>query len=170
MTFPRAALRTALVLGLSLTPLLAGCTGFTPLYGDRATVTGLSTIDVVAPSGRTGYLLRESLDDALGRDPRATPVYRLTYGLEELRNPRGLGADNAASRYELSVKVKYQLVEIASEKTVKDGETEVLITYGAIDAPYAGIAAQNASEERAANEAAQRIRLDLAQFFATRAG
>lgn len=168
MTLRRTIHGIAVAFGLAVAVPLAGCAGFAPLYGDSATVSGLSTIDVVAPQGRTGYLLREALDDALGHDPKASNVYRLTYTLEELRNPRGLGADNAASRYELSLKVTWRLTEIASAKTLKDGETEVIITYGAIDAPYAGIAAQNAGQERAANEAAQRIRLDLAEYFATR--
>jgi LPS-assembly lipoprotein len=44
----------------------------------------------------------------------------------------------------------------------------VLISYDAVDAPYAGIAAQQNSQERAAAEAARRIRLNLAEYFAGR--
>ena len=70
----------------------------------------------------------------------------------------------------MSLKVAYRLTEIPGGKEIKTGQTEVFITYGAADAPYAGVAAQNAGQERAATEAAQRIRTDIAEFLATRAG
>jgi len=149
---------------------LTACAGFTPLYATKGVPGSLSSIQVVAPEGRTGYLLRESLDDAFGHNPSATPAYRLSYTVAEVRDARGLGPDNAASRYELSLKVAYRLTEIPGGKEIKTGQTEVFITYGAADAPYAGVAAQNAGQERAATEAAQRIRTDIAEFLATRAG
>jgi LPS-assembly lipoprotein len=153
---------------LCLTGLsLSGC-GFTPLYATQGLPGALSSIEITAPEGRTGYLLRESLDDAFGRNPGTSPAYRLTYTVDEKRDPRGLGPDNAASRYELSLRVTYQLTDIASKKSVKDGETEVFITYGAANAPYAGISAQSAGQERAATEVAQRIRTDIAEYLATR--
>ena len=150
-------------------PNLAAC-GFTPLYATHGVPGSMAAIEIVAPEGRTGYLLRESLDDAFGRNLGAAPLYRLTYTVAEQRDPRGLGPDNAASRYELSLKVAYRLTELATKADVKDGETEVFITYGAADAPYAGISAQNAGQERAATEVAQRIRTDIAEYLATRAG
>jgi LPS-assembly lipoprotein len=155
--------------GLSLIGLTLSACGFTPLYATKGLPASLSSIEVVAPEGRTGYLLRESLDDALGRSPGATPAYRLTYTVDEKRDPRGLGPNNAASRYELSLKVSYHLTDLATSKDVKDGETEVFVTYGAADAPYAGIAAQNAGQQSAATEIAQRIRTDIAEYLATQA-
>ncbi len=122
---------------------------------------------VEAPDGRTAYLLRERLDDSLGRDRRIQPAYRLTYTLLERRDPRGLGADNAASRYELNLTVDYTLVRIADGLTVRAGQEKVLIVYEAVSEPYAGVAAQQDSQERAAAEAARRIRLDLAEYFAS---
>lgn len=163
--------RLGVLLAVSLAAAnLAACAGFTPLYATKGVPGAMSAIDIVAPEGRTGYLLRESLDDAFGRNLSAAPLYQLTYTVSEQRDPRGLGLDNAASRYELSLKVTYHLTELATKATVKDGETEVFITYGAADAPYAGIAAQNAGQERAATEVAQRIRTDIAEYLASRAG
>jgi len=145
---------------------LAGC-GFRPLYATGGVTEGLSHIDVEAPDGRTAYLLRERLDDALARDRSVPPAYRLTYTLDERRDPRGLGPDNAASRYEMTLVVHWTLTAVRSGAEQVKGDTEVLITYDAVDAPYAGIAAQADSQERAASEAARRIRLDLARHFAT---
>ena len=120
---------------------------------------------MTAPDGRTAYLLREELDDVLGHARDAPAAYRLAFDLVESRVPRGLGPDNAASRYELSVQVDWRLLAAAGEE-LQSGQTTVLVTYGAADAPYAGVAAQQDGQERAAAEAARRIRLDLAQFFA----
>ena len=152
------------VAAISLTGL-AGC-GFTPLYASGGVTAGLSHIDVAAPDGRTAYLIREKLDDELGRDKTMPPAYRLDYTVGERRDPRGLGADNAASRYELTVDVDWKLTDTAGGAEKTHGRTQVLITYDAVDAPYAGIAAQSDSQERAAAEAARRIRLELAQYFA----
>lgn len=144
---------------------LSAC-GFTPLYAENGVAPGLSQVDVVAPDGRTAFLLRERLDDELGHDRSAKPAYRLAYDLQEVREPRGLGPDNAASRYELNVSVSWKLTEAYSGTELKTGRTDVLVTYGAVDPPYAGIAAQQDGQERAAAEAARRIRLELAQYFA----
>jgi LPS-assembly lipoprotein len=163
----RRALAAAALLGLAGVNLSA-C-GFTPLYATQSVSGSLSAIEITAPEGRTGYLLRESLDDAFGRNPATSPAYRLTYTVDEKRDPRGLGPDNAASRYELSLRATYQLTEIATKKSVKDGETEVFITYGAANAPYAGISAQSAGQERAATEIAQRIRTDIAEYLSAKA-
>lgn len=143
---------------------LAAC-GFTPLYAERGVTGGLSHIAVEAPDGRTAYLLREELDDVLGHARQEASAYRLTFDLTESRVARGLGADNAASRYELSVQVDWKLLAAAGEE-LQTGRTVVLVPYGAADAPYAGIAAQQDGQKRAATEAARRIRLDLAQYFA----
>ena len=42
-----------------------------------------------------------------------------------------------------------------------------MVTYDSADQPYAGIAAQSDGERRAAEQVAQRIRIDLASFFAS---
>jgi len=161
-------MRGALVLASLFALTLGGC-GFSPLYATGGVTAGLSHIEVEAPDGRTAYLLRERLDDALARDRALPAAYRLEYTIDERRDPRGLGPDNAASRYELTITVNWRLIEVASRAERTRGVSEVLITYDAVDAPYAGIAAQSDSQERAAAEAAQRIRIDLARYFATAA-
>ena len=158
-------MKRLLILGLAIGAAGLSACGFTPLYAEQGVTGGLSHIAVDAPDGRTAYLLREELDDVLGHDGDAAPAYRLTFELTENRVPRGLGPDNAASRYELSVQVDWKLLAAAGEE-LQTGRTTVLASYGAADPPYAGIAAQQDGQERAAAEAARRIRLDLAQYFA----
>ena len=164
--YQRLTLAGALAVSLMGT---TGC-GFTPLYATPGVSPGLAAIDVEAPEGRTAYLLRERLDDALARNRSTPAAFRLDFTYVERRDPRGLGPDNSASRYELNLTVDYTLTKIVSSEVVKAGQQKVLITYDAVDAPYAGIAAQQDSQERAAAEAARRIRIDLAEYFAQTAG
>lgn len=162
-----SARRLLAALGAMSLVALAGC-GFTPLYGGGGVTAGLSHIVVEAPDGRTAYLLRERLDDVLLAEHGARPLYRLDFTLAERRDPRGLGPDDAASRYELTLVIDYRLTEIATGAVLHSGAETVLISYDAVDAPYAGIAAQQNSQERAAAEGARRIRLNLAEYFAGR--
>lgn len=160
--------RAGLVGGaLAVAGMTAGC-GFTPLYGESGVTPSLSAISVVAPQGRTAYLIRESLDDAFLHDSDTPAKYRLSYTLKEQRYPRGLRSDNVASRYELHVDVNYTLTEIETGKALKTGAQSVVVTYDSADQPYAGVAAQEDGERRAAEQAAQRIRIDLATYFADR--
>jgi len=145
---------------------LTAC-GFTPLYGQPGVVTGLASIDVIAPEGRTGYLIREHLDDAFAKDHGVTPTYRMNLVLGEARYPRGVRIDNVATRYEYVVSASYVLTQISSEKPVKRGSVHVEITYDSADQPYASIAAQQDAQDRAAQEAARRIQLELAAWLAS---
>ena len=145
---------------------LGGC-GFTPLYAESGGVAPqLRSVEVVAPEGRAGFLVREQMEDELARNRSGQARYRLTYTTNELRFPRGLRVNQIATEYELDLTVNYQLIEIASGKTVYTGSAPVHITYASADAPYAGISAQQEGQERAANQAAILIRLDLSRYFA----
>ncbi|MGI8840687.1 MAG: LPS assembly lipoprotein LptE [Caulobacteraceae bacterium] len=148
---------------------LASC-GFTPLYATPGVSPGLASIQVVAPQGRVGFLLREDLDDALGHDKAAAPLWRLDMTVTQTRDPRGLNVIGVAERYVLGVGVNYALTEVATGKVVHAGQVASHVSYDAADAPYAGIAARQDSQERAASDAARRIQLDLAAWMAARAG
>jgi LPS-assembly lipoprotein len=164
-TSRKAALAAVLVLvGASL----SGC-GFTPLYATPGVTKGLSSVDVIAPDGRTGYLIREHLDDALVKDRGASPVWRMSLQLAEQRYPRGLRVDNVATRYEYVLVASYSLIDIASGAEAKRGRVRVQLTYDSADQPYASIAAQQDVADRAAEEVARRIQLELAAWLATRA-
>lgn len=156
------ALVAVLALGLS------GC-GFTPLYGPQTVTKGLSAIEVVAPPGRAGYLLREKLDDAFARDANILPSHRLIYTIKEQRYARGVRVDNVANRYELSLTAYWKLTDSKTGQEVKSGVTSAAVTYDSADQPYASIAAQQDSQERAATELARRIQLELAAWLAGKA-
>jgi LPS-assembly lipoprotein len=145
---------------------LSGC-GFTPLYAQQGVVSGLAAIDVVAPEGRTGFLIRESLDDAFAKNRGAPAAYRMNLSLAEARYPRGIRIDNVATRYEYVLTANYQLSSLPSGAVAKRGAVRVELTYDSADQPYASIAAQQDAQQRAAVEAARRIQLELAAWLAT---
>jgi len=145
---------------------LSAC-GFTPLYGVQGVAPALSAIEVVAASGRSGFLLRERLDDAFGHNDAIAPAYRLTMRLAENRYPRGVRVDNVANRYELVLVVDYTLTAVGGG-VAKTGHIQSSVTYDSADQPYASIAAEQDGQERAAAEAARQIQLDLATWLARR--
>ena len=145
---------------------LTAC-GFTPLYADNGGVgLHLQGVEVVAPEGRAGFLVRQQLEDELARNRAGASRYRLTYTTNEARFPRGLRVNEIASEYELDLTVDYQLTDISTGQVVYRGVAPTHISYASADAPYAGIAAQQEGQERAAAQAAILIRLDLARYFA----
>jgi LPS-assembly lipoprotein len=155
---------------------LAGC-GFTPLYATPGMTPSLDAIDVVVerisdPSAvdtlqnRIHFLLREQLDDELGHRAGAPVRYQLLCKTTERRVPRGVRVNNVANRYEINFTVNYTLRSIGGTKVLLQGAAPVIVVYDSADPPYAGVAAEQDGENRAANQAAIQIRLALARYFA----
>jgi LPS-assembly lipoprotein len=145
--------------------LLGGCAGFTPLYAASGVAPALESVDVTVPQNRMGFLLREQLNDQLARHLDQPARYRLTLTADEQRSARGLRVNNVASDFELDLHVNYQLIENGTGKTLTSGSAPVTVFYVSADAPYAGIAAQQDAQERAANQVAILIRLELSRYF-----
>jgi LPS-assembly lipoprotein len=145
---------------------LGGCAGFQPLYAQDAVVSKLAAIQVNAPQGRAGYLMRQHLDDAFAKDHGAAPAYSMDLSINEARYPRGVRVDNVATRYEYVLNAAYTLKAQPSGAVVKVGSARVELTYDSADQPYASIAAQQDAEDRATEEAARRIQLELAVWLA----
>src|SRR3981081_3023153 len=87
---------------------LAGC-GFTPLYGAPGVTSKLASIKVTAPEGRTGFLVRQHLEDAFASNRGAPAAYAMRLQLAEARYPRGIRTDNVATRYEYVITADYTL-------------------------------------------------------------
>jgi len=155
-----------LALALVSTLALSGCAGFQPLYAQTDVVRNLAAIQVNAPGGRTGYLMRQHLDDAFAKDHTAAPAYTMDLSIGEARYPRGVRIDNVATRYEYVLTASYALREVKSSALAKQGQVRVELTYDSADQPYASIAAQQDAQDRAADEAARRIEMELSVWLA----
>jgi LPS-assembly lipoprotein len=156
------------VLALALLGCLAplgGC-GFTPLYAQPGVGADLSHIQVVAPEGRIGFLVRQDLDDALGHDQGAPPAYRLEMQLTQSRAAHGLNVENVAQRYELDMSVNYTLTDLATGKVATTGSVWSAVSYDSAAQPYAGIAARQDTQDRQAEDVANKIQLQLDAWMA----
>ncbi len=161
----RRALPFVALVALIALPGLSAC-GFTPLYGDTSLTSSLAQIDVVVPPhSRTGYLIRQAIDDELGRARDQAPRYRVRLDVRESRGPRGVRVNNVAGRYEINLSTKYLLEDAADGTLLTSGSFVTEVSYDSADAPYGGLVASQDGDTRAAGEAAQRLRLELSRYL-----
>jgi LPS-assembly lipoprotein len=147
---------------------LSAC-GFTPLYATPGVTPALESVDVITPQTRPGFLLREAIYDEFARKSDAPARYRLNLKVVERRAARGLRVNNVASDVEEDLNVNYELIDTATGAKLTQGFVPISVFYASADAPYAGIAAQQDAQERAAGQVAIQIRLDLARYFSKKA-
>lgn len=150
--------------GVLAAATLGGC-GFTPLYATPGLSSGLSSIQIDAPDGRVSYLLREALDDDLARDKNAAPAWRLNFTVDQTRDPRGLTVNDYAQRYQVGLTVSYTLTDLSTGQVAHAGKVISQVSYDAANDPYAGIAARQDSQQRAASDAARKIEIELAAWM-----
>lgn len=161
----RAPLVPLAVLTLLACAPLAGC-GFTPMYATPALTPALASVDVsLDGTSRTGYLLREQLRHELNHDADEPAHYRVTIVLNERRSPQGVRVNNVANRYEIDLTASYTLADATTGKVLRTGAVSSEASYDFADPPYSGVVANQDGEQRVANEAAIRIRLELARYF-----
>ena len=149
----------ALALGFAL----AGC-GFHPMYGPGLSPQ-LSSIYVEPVAERDGYELRNTLIDLLGSNGELRGKrYRLTLNLSESNQGVALRGDAAITRYNDTLVAGFVLTDMKGA-TVTEGSQTGLTAYNVTSSSYATLAAQQDADKRAAQDIAERIRLDLAAFF-----
>lgn len=157
-------MKRLIVLALCLP--LAAC-GFQPMYGPSLSPQ-LASIYVEPVSERDGYELRNSLIDLLGSNGKtAGKRYRLTISLRESNQGVALRNDAAITRYNDTLAVNFTLTD-SNGKTLTDGSQTGLTAYNVTSSPYATMVAQQDADKRAAQDIAERIRLDLAAYFQQR--
>jgi LPS-assembly lipoprotein len=150
-----------------LSLLLFGLTacGFVPVYAERGLVKDLSQIELVTPDTRTGYLVHQNLAHSLNLSSKGIKPYRLELTLAENRYEIGVGTSGEATRYEISTRVRYRLIDVTSGTTLADQSFTDTITYDTTENAYASVAAQKDGQLRAAESISQRLQNDLAMYF-----
>jgi LPS-assembly lipoprotein len=159
-------MRAAKLMALcSLAAGLSAC-GFTPLYATPGLTPALAAIKVDAPQSRTAYLIRQYLNDQLAYDPDTPARYHLTFVDTETRAPQGITVNNIASRYDITLSVGYTLSDAVTGKVLLTGTVgPVEVSFDASTPPYASVVASQDGETRAAEQAAIRVRMELARYF-----
>jgi len=170
------AIRIALACGVMLA--LAGC-GFRPLYGRYGVNPGaqriFASIYVTPIDGdRVGYQLRNSLIDLLQASQSAAgTIYRLDVQLKETRQGVAVQPNASITRYNYTLYAEYALTDARSGKVVTRGTQSTLSAYNVMPSSstsaYSTLTARQDAQKRAAEDIANRIRMDLGVFFSQRA-
>ena len=146
---------------------LTGC-GFHPMYGGGKLGPELASIYVEPVAENDGYELRNQLIDLLGSDGReAGKSYFLKLTLSEESNGVALQNDASITRYNATLTASYVLTD-ASGNQVTSGTQTSLASYNVSNSPYSTLVVQKDSDRRAADDLADRIRMDLGAYFSGR--
>ena len=142
---------------------VAGC-GFHPLYGGKLEPQ-LASIYVEPLAERDGYELRNQLIDLLGSDGREVgKAYRLKLTLNQVSNGVTLQNDATITRYNDTLTATYVLTDAKGTEVMRGTQTS-LSTFNVANSPYSTLSVQQDSDRRAADDLADRIRMDLGVFF-----
>lgn len=158
---------------IGLVLMLAAC-GFRPLYGTYGADPGGQRIFAsvyVAPIEleRVGYELRNSLIDVLeanGEPQGAT--YQLNVSLKEHKEGIAVNTNASITRYNYTLLATYELIDAHKGTVLIKGNESTLSAYNVVTSPYATLVAEQDAQQRAADDIAQRLRIDLGVFFARR--
>ncbi len=168
--------RLAIVLGLALG--LSAC-GFRPLYGTYGANPGAQRIfsSIYVPPielDHAGYELRNSLIDLL--EASASPsqaIYQLNVTLHESRQGVAVQTNSAITRYNYTLDARYQLIDARTGNVMTSGHQSSLSAYNVMPtsstSAYSTLMARQDARKRAAEDIAQRIRLDLGVYFSQNA-
>jgi LPS-assembly lipoprotein len=178
MSLASARLAARLVAVVALAALTAGC--FQPMYAERPDGTGLRdklmTVDLppvdkpnASREARVGVAIRNALAFKLyGTATGAPPLYKLVLKFASSRSSLMVDTNTALPTSEhYNLDVQFNLVEIATDKSVMTGSTFSHVSYD-IPGSYQRFARARAfrdAEDRAAEEVAEHIQTRLASFF-----
>jgi LPS-assembly lipoprotein len=156
-------------------PVLAGC-GFRPLYGSAAadgthTVHELALIDVPPIRDRVGQEVRNYLVTLLSPEGTSSEHrYTLRVELNERISELAVERTGLATRANLRLNAKFNLIENASGKPLVSGSALAVTSYDIQTAEFAlsTVTSQNDARSRAAQQIAEDIRGRLGLYFANR--
>lgn len=133
-------------LSLLLTLPLIGC-GFTPAYGPGSPATALrGRVKADEPGTRDAFTFVARLEERLGLPEN--PAYRLSYGISITRVDLAVSTDGSILRYETVGTINWQLIDMASGKTVTSGTAQSFTGSAATEATVAAQAAEDDARAR----------------------
>ncbi|MFO1238727.1 MAG: LPS assembly lipoprotein LptE [Sphingomonadaceae bacterium] len=154
------------ILALVLMLLVSAC-GLRPLYsggGGGKVSQVLRSVDVTAIDGKAGWLMRNALNDRLGRNPAIPAQYRLEVELDDQISGFGVRRDDAVTRERRTLRARYRLVDAAQGTVVLDATAGSDAGIDVVSSEYATIAAENTALERLSQILADQIVARVALF------
>lgn len=138
---------------------LSAC-GLQPMYAGGAggaVAQGLAQVSVPAIQGRSGWLLRNALQDRLGVAGDASPRYRLDVRLDDRLEGLGVLNDDTIGRERRILRARYQLVDNSSDEILLDATAGSDAGIDVVSSEYATIAAEQTALENLSREVADQI-------------
>jgi LPS-assembly lipoprotein len=137
---------------------LTGC-GLQPLYsgGSKGAVAStLGSVSVDPIEGKSGWLMRNALNDRL-RAGEGAARYRLTVALDDQIEGFGIRADDTITRERRTLRARYQLVDTSTGETVIDATAGSDAGIDVVSSEYATIAGENSALENLTQRVADQI-------------
>lgn len=147
------------IAGLALMLLLSAC-GLRPLYGNGEggkVAQVLRTVDVAPIDGKAGWLMRNALNDRLGRDRAVTAHYRLEVELDDTISGFGVRRDDAVTRERRTLRARYRLVDASRGTVLLDATAGSDAGIDVVSSEYATVAGENSALERLSQIVADQI-------------
>lgn len=138
---------------------LSGCS-LQPLYsgGSAGPVAAtLQSVTVDPIEGKSGWLVRNALNDRLSAAGTATSRYRLVVKLDDQIEGFGVRADDTVTRERRTLRARYQLVDSATNETVLDATAGSDAGIDVVSSEYATIAGENTALENLSQKIAEQI-------------
>ena len=110
-----------------------------------------------------GFLVMQRLRDRIGEN---TGQHILTLTPTLNRTGFGVNSIDVASRYDSNVTVRYSLTDAKSGEILTNGTVTAISTFGAPLDPYGLIAADKSALQQTSKEAADRLLIKLASYYA----
>lgn len=126
---------------IALSALFAGTgCGFTPVYAPQGAGARLDDIRVKTPGTRAGFLLRQRLEERLGRVDRGRYDLQVTPSVTE----QGLATDSGGrtNRFRLIGAARYRLADAQSGAGLLSGQVTGFTGYSATGSTVATLAAE----------------------------
>ncbi|MDE1468262.1 LPS assembly lipoprotein LptE [Aurantiacibacter sp. D1-12] len=157
---------------LAALALLSAC-GLQPIYagGSNGVIArGLAGIEVAPIEGQEGWLMRNALNDRLGRgEGSAGSQYRLDVLLDDRLEGLGLLTDDTIGRERRTLRARYQLVDMATGEILVDATAGSDAGIDVVGSEYATIAAEQTALENLTVEVADQIVVRLTRVLRERA-
>ncbi len=144
---------------ISLSLLLAAC-GLQPLYSGGSTgvvATTLGSVSVEPIEGKSGWLVRNALNDRLAAQGNDAPRYRLVVALDDDIEGFGVRADDTITRERRTLRARYQLIDNITGATVVDATAGSDAGIDVVSSEYATIAGENSALENLSQRVADQI-------------
>lgn len=148
--------------------MLSAC-GLQPIYagGAQGTIArGLADVQVAPIPGDEGWLVKNALEDRLGRGANGgSAQYRLDIVLDDQLEGFGLLTDDTIGRERRTLRARYQLVEIATDTILVDATAGSDAGIDVVGSEFATIAAEQTALENLAEEVADQIVVRLTRVI-----